>query len=182
MRCVEVRRDERQVVIDIIPLRLEIDHIEISHALCLDEGLNGPCRYGKDRSLYRSPFRIQTSISDHVQCPFSPNPVCFSDLLYFDRGRIDEDLGHRTQDTWSAAMTSLLIVGAGPTGLTAAVELARRGLIARIIDKKSDPLPLSRAVGINAHSLTLLEASGVAERLLAAGIVILLDKAAHVRW
>ncbi len=67
-------------------------------------------------------------------------------------------------------MTSLLIVGAGPTGLTAAVELARRGLIARIIDKKSDPLPLSRAVGINAHSLTLLEASGVTERLLAAGI------------
>ncbi len=67
-------------------------------------------------------------------------------------------------------MTSLLIVGAGPTGLTAAVELARRGLIARVIDKKSDPLPLSRAVGINAHSLTLLEASGVTERLLAAGI------------
>ena len=67
-------------------------------------------------------------------------------------------------------MTSLLVVGAGPTGLTAAVELARRGLIARVIDKKSDPLPLSRAVGINAHSLTLLEASGVTGRLLAAGI------------
>jgi 2-polyprenyl-6-methoxyphenol hydroxylase-like FAD-dependent oxidoreductase len=67
-------------------------------------------------------------------------------------------------------MTSLLIVGAGPTGLTAAVELARRGLVARVIDKKSDPLPLSRAVGINAHSLTLLEASGVTERLLNAGI------------
>jgi 2-polyprenyl-6-methoxyphenol hydroxylase-like FAD-dependent oxidoreductase len=67
-------------------------------------------------------------------------------------------------------MTSLLIFGAGPTGLTAAVELARRGRIARVIDKKSDPLPLSRAVGINAHSLTLLEASGITERLLAAGI------------
>jgi 2-polyprenyl-6-methoxyphenol hydroxylase-like FAD-dependent oxidoreductase len=67
-------------------------------------------------------------------------------------------------------MTSILIVGAGPTGLTAAVELARRGLVARVIDKKSDPLPLSRAVGINAHSLTLLEASGVTGRLLDAGI------------
>lgn len=67
-------------------------------------------------------------------------------------------------------MTSLLIVGAGPTGLTAAVELARRGLVARVIDRKSDPLPLSRAVGINARSLTLLEDSGVTERLLAAGI------------
>jgi 2-polyprenyl-6-methoxyphenol hydroxylase-like FAD-dependent oxidoreductase len=67
-------------------------------------------------------------------------------------------------------MTSLLIVGAGPTGLTAAVELARRGIMARVIDKKTDPLPLSRAVGINARSLALLEPSGVAERLLAAGI------------
>jgi len=67
-------------------------------------------------------------------------------------------------------MTALLIVGAGPTGLTAAVELARRGIAARVIDAKSDPLPLSRAVGINAHSLTLLQASGVAERLLNAGI------------
>ena len=67
-------------------------------------------------------------------------------------------------------MTALLIVGAGPTGLTAAVELARRGLVPRVIDKKVDPLPLSRAVGINARSLTLLEPSGVAERLLAAGI------------
>ncbi len=67
-------------------------------------------------------------------------------------------------------MTSLLIVGAGPTGLTAAVELARRGLVARVVDKKADPLPLSRAVGINARSLALLEASGLAERLLAAGI------------
>jgi len=67
-------------------------------------------------------------------------------------------------------MTAILIVGAGPTGLTAAVELARRGVIARVVDKKTDPLPLSRAVGINVHSLTLLEASGVAERLIAAGI------------
>lgn len=67
-------------------------------------------------------------------------------------------------------MTSILIVGAGPTGLTAAVELARHGVIARVVDKKSDPLLLSRAVGINVHSLTLLEASGVTERLIAAGI------------
>ena len=69
-------------------------------------------------------------------------------------------------------MTSLLIVGAGPTGLTAAVELARRGRLARVIDRKADPLPLSRAVGINARSLTLLEPSGVAERLLDAGIKV----------
>ena len=66
----------------------------------------------------------------------------------------------------------ILIAGAGPTGLTAAVELARRGIVPRVIDRKSDPLALSRAVGINAHSLMLLEESGVSERLLAEGVQV----------
>ncbi len=39
----------------------------------------------------------------------------------------------------------ILIVGAGPTGLTAAVELARLGIIPKIIDRKDGPSPLSRA-------------------------------------
>lgn len=65
---------------------------------------------------------------------------------------------------------SLLIVGAGPTGLTAAVELARAGVALRVIDRKDGPSPLSKAVGISAHSLDLLEPTGVAERLLADGI------------
>jgi 2-polyprenyl-6-methoxyphenol hydroxylase-like FAD-dependent oxidoreductase len=65
-----------------------------------------------------------------------------------------------------------LIAGAGPTGLTAAVELARRGIMPRIVDRKPEPSPLCRAVGINAHSLTLLEESGAGERLLAEGIPV----------
>ena len=43
----------------------------------------------------------------------------------------------------------VLIVGAGPTGLTAAVELARRGLVPEIIDRKTEASTLSRAVGIH---------------------------------
>ena len=65
---------------------------------------------------------------------------------------------------------SVLVVGAGPTGLTAAVELARRGIRPRVIDRNSGPTPLSKAVGIQAHSLELLEPSGVTERLLSAGL------------
>lgn len=63
----------------------------------------------------------------------------------------------------------ILIVGAGPTGLTAALELARRGYRPRIVDRDSGPTPLSKAVGIAAHTLDLLEPSGVAERLIGAG-------------
>jgi 2-polyprenyl-6-methoxyphenol hydroxylase-like FAD-dependent oxidoreductase len=67
---------------------------------------------------------------------------------------------------------NVLIVGAGPTGLTAALELTRQGIPIRIIDRKEDPTPLSKAVGISAHSLEILEPSGVAAQLLAKGIKI----------
>lgn len=63
----------------------------------------------------------------------------------------------------------ILIVGAGPTGLTAAIELYRRGFTPRLVDRKEAPSPLSRAVGINAHSLDLLEASGATQALLERG-------------
>jgi 2-polyprenyl-6-methoxyphenol hydroxylase-like FAD-dependent oxidoreductase len=66
----------------------------------------------------------------------------------------------------------ILIVGAGPTGLTAALELARRGHHPRIVDRDAGPTPLSKAVGIAAHTLELLEPSGLTERLIAAGIRI----------
>ncbi|TPI48151.1 pentachlorophenol monooxygenase [Mesorhizobium sp. B2-9-1] len=67
---------------------------------------------------------------------------------------------------------SILIVGAGPTGLTAALELARRGARPRVIDKKDGPTPLSKAVGISSHSLDVLEASGVSRKLLAEGLKV----------
>ena len=65
---------------------------------------------------------------------------------------------------------SILIVGAGPCGLTAALELARQGFQPRIIDKAPGPTPLSKAVGISPRSLEILEPSGVTERLLTRGI------------
>ena len=42
----------------------------------------------------------------------------------------------------------VLIVGAGPTGLTAALELSRLGIPVRIIEKQSAPATTSRAVGV----------------------------------
>ncbi len=65
---------------------------------------------------------------------------------------------------------NVLIAGAGPVGLTAGVELARRGIDARIIDRRSGGSTLSRAVGINPRSLEILTPSGVTEELLAQGV------------
>lgn len=66
----------------------------------------------------------------------------------------------------------VLIVGAGPTGLTAGVELARKGVHVEIIDQKSEPSKFSRAVGILPSSLSVLAPSGVTNKLLEEGIRI----------
>jgi 2-polyprenyl-6-methoxyphenol hydroxylase-like FAD-dependent oxidoreductase len=65
---------------------------------------------------------------------------------------------------------SILIVGAGTTGLTAAVELARNGLRPVVIEKRKGPSHLSRAVGILPRSLEILQPSGVADAILAEAI------------
>jgi 2-polyprenyl-6-methoxyphenol hydroxylase-like FAD-dependent oxidoreductase len=66
----------------------------------------------------------------------------------------------------------VLVVGAGPTGLAAALELARRGRPVRIIDRNPSRSQHSKAIGVNARTLALLEPSGVSERLLARGLRI----------
>jgi 2-polyprenyl-6-methoxyphenol hydroxylase-like FAD-dependent oxidoreductase len=64
----------------------------------------------------------------------------------------------------------VLIAGAGPTGLAAALELGRRGRSLRIVDKAASRSLNSKAIGVNARTLELLEPSGVTERLLARGL------------
>lgn len=65
--------------------------------------------------------------------------------------------------------TNILIAGGGPVGLTAALELKRRGFDSTVVDNDSGPTPESRALAINPRTLEILEPSGVTERLLAAG-------------
>ena len=66
----------------------------------------------------------------------------------------------------------ILVVGAGPTGLTAGVELRRLGIDAVVIDRKAEPSPLSRAVGILPGSMDILAPSGAAEAIRADAIPI----------
>ncbi|NUX98605.1 FAD-dependent monooxygenase [Paraburkholderia youngii] len=63
----------------------------------------------------------------------------------------------------------VLIVGAGPTGLAAAMSLARAHIPVRLIDKAPQPNPYSRAIGIQARTLELLEQHRLIEPFLELG-------------
>ena len=62
----------------------------------------------------------------------------------------------------------VLIVGAGPVGLTLAVECRRHGVSFRIIDKTPDQSAYSKALAIWSGTLEHLAAAGLAETFLEA--------------
>lgn len=66
-------------------------------------------------------------------------------------------------------MDEVLVVGAGPVGLTAACQLARLGVPVRVVDALERPTVESRAVGVHARSMEMLAALGVLDRLEARG-------------
>ncbi|MFE2110530.1 FAD-dependent monooxygenase [Kitasatospora sp. NPDC059463] len=66
-------------------------------------------------------------------------------------------------------MTTVVITGAGPTGLTLACGLARQGVAVRVIDR-AERFPVgSRGKTLNPRSLEVLADLGLGERLAAAG-------------
>jgi 2-polyprenyl-6-methoxyphenol hydroxylase-like FAD-dependent oxidoreductase len=67
-------------------------------------------------------------------------------------------------------MTDVLVVGAGPVGLVAACELARRGIAIRVIDKLPEATDESRAIVVHARSLEMFERVGVVDDIIAAGV------------
>lgn len=66
----------------------------------------------------------------------------------------------------------ILVVGAGPTGLTMACELARRSVPVRIIDKLPGIIPYCRATGIHSRTLEIFQDMGIIEPVLEEGIQI----------
>lgn len=60
----------------------------------------------------------------------------------------------------------VLIVGAGPTGLFLACELARRGIAVRLIEQLAAPVVYSKALWVHTRTMEALHHLGVAERFL----------------
>src|SRR5260221_13455603 len=57
----------------------------------------------------------------------------------------------------TASSSEILVVGAGPVGLTMALELVRHGLTSRIVDSEALPTDKSKALVVWGRTLELLE-------------------------
>lgn len=68
-----------------------------------------------------------------------------------------------------AATTEVLICGAGAAGLTLAIDLARRGVSFRLIERREAPFNGSRGKGIQPRTLEVFEDLGILDRVAALG-------------
>src|SRR5919197_2525588 len=64
----------------------------------------------------------------------------------------------------------VLIVGAGPTGLTLAIDLGLRGVRTIVIEQKEAPQFLPKMERCNARSMEIYRRMGIVDRLRAAGL------------
>ncbi|KAI1259702.1 FAD binding domain-containing protein [Xylariaceae sp. FL1019] len=66
---------------------------------------------------------------------------------------------------YSPSEVDVLIVGAGPAGLMLALWLSRLGVVARIVDKRTEKVFSGQADGFQARTLEILDSFGVGERV-----------------
>src|ERR1700739_3523515 len=88
-------------------------------------------------------------------------------------------VSYRAEGRWSPRTRSqegrvnnrpkVLIVGAGPTGLVMAHELARDGIDCRVADKSAHRAMQSRAIAIHSRTIETFELMGLADDFLRAG-------------
>ncbi|MGW0043348.1 FAD-dependent oxidoreductase [Rhodococcus sp. NPDC003348] len=82
--------------------------------------------------------------------------------------------------------TDVLIVGAGPVGLTLAVQLRRRGVDVLVVDRRPERAPFAKAVGVSPRTLEVFDSMGIVRAALDASItmrgqLVYSDDAAAVR-
>src|SRR5579884_3695702 len=66
--------------------------------------------------------------------------------------------------------TDVLIVGAGPTGLTLAIDLGKRGVRCMLIEQKQEPAFWPKMERVNARSMEIYRRLGLSEKIRAAGL------------
>jgi len=76
---------------------------------------------------------------------------------------------HTNRTTTGKQQLDVLVVGAGPTGLTLTAQLQAVGATCRIVDRQLDRAHESRALAVQPRTLEILRGLGVAQELVARG-------------
>jgi putative polyketide hydroxylase len=76
----------------------------------------------------------------------------------------------RTMDTFDGGVSPVVVIGAGPAGLTAAITLARHGIAVRVVERRAEGSELPRATVLSIRTMEVLRAWRLADRVLAGGV------------
>src|SRR5215469_6035485 len=66
-------------------------------------------------------------------------------------------------------MSEVIVVGAGPTGLLLAGDLAQAGIAVTVLERRAGESNLTRAFAVHARTLEVLDARGLADELVTTG-------------
>src|SRR5271156_3380091 len=66
--------------------------------------------------------------------------------------------------------TQVVIIGAGPVGLTLAIDLGRRGVRCTLVEQKAEPQFLPKMERCNARTMEIFRRIGLADELRSAGL------------
>src|SRR4029077_16382335 len=71
----------------------------------------------------------------------------------------------------TTTQTDVIIVGAGPTGLSLACQLIRYGVDFVVVEKNASITPFSKALGVHARTLEIYEQLDLAKRAVERGTI-----------
>ena len=71
----------------------------------------------------------------------------------------------------TAIKTDVVIIGAGPTGLSLACQFIRHGVDFVILEKNERITPYPKAIGVHARTLEIFEQLGLAKKAVGEGTI-----------
>jgi putative polyketide hydroxylase len=83
---------------------------------------------------------------------------------------MEDTMSDEMRETMHSEETPVVIAGAGPAGLTAAIELARLGIETTLVERRAELSSLPRATAVSLRSMELFRSWGVEDTVRAGGI------------
>jgi putative polyketide hydroxylase len=80
-----------------------------------------------------------------------------------------DTMSNEMRETMHTDELPVVIAGAGPAGLTAAISLARLGIETLVVERRDEPFSLPRATVVSLRSMELIRSWGLEDAVLAGG-------------